>query len=203
MFPSNSLHSTFSNAFDRPADSPLASPAPEKRKAAVSNYGPKSGGFWNDIVTLRWVIVPASSLRLLLIPIVLHLNWIYLTPLFMEDPPTSPFAPLLFISHPTPSPTDDETDPRYRKGWLDLVFISYYIIFWSFFRQSITIYVLRPIARYFNIRKEAKLDRFGEQGYAVVYFSFFGIWGVRIMSMLPTWWYNTSAFWTGTTSLCC
>ncbi|KAH9999882.1 hypothetical protein BJV77DRAFT_975187 [Russula vinacea] len=83
-----------------------------------------------------------------------------------------PFAPLLFISYPTPSPTDDSTDPRYRKGWLDLVFIAYYVVFFSL-----------------------SLARFGEQGYAIFYFSFFGAWGLRIMSHLPTWWYDCRQFW--------
>jgi very-long-chain ceramide synthase len=156
-----------------------------------------SSSLWNDIITLRWVVVPAASLRLLLIPILLHLCWINFAPLFVNHPQSSPFAPLLFISHTTPSPTNDDADPRYRKGWLDLVFIAYYIIFWSFVRQSIIIYILRPSSRYLKIRKVAKRERFGEQGYAVIYFAFFGIWGVRIMRMLPTWWYNTSAFWTG------
>lgn len=30
----------------------------------------------------------------------------------------------------------------------------------------------------FGIRKEAKLDRFGEQAYAVVYFGFTSLWGI-------------------------
>ncbi|KAI9448029.1 longevity assurance proteins LAG1/LAC1 [Lactarius indigo] len=91
-------------------------------------------------------------------------------------PPPSPFAPLLFVSYQTPSPTNDITDPRYRKGWLDLVFLAYNVVFFSFVRQR-------------------KLARFGEQGYAILYFSFFGAWGVRIMSGLPTWWYNCEHFW--------
>jgi len=28
-----------------------------------------------------------------------------------------------------------------------------------------------------------------------LYFSFFGAWGLRIMSQLPTWWYNCPQFW--------
>lgn len=104
---------------------------------------------------------------------------------------------MLFISHPTPSPTDDTTDPRYRKGYLDLVFIAYHIIFFSFLRQSFTTYVCRPFAQSFGIRKEAKLARFGEQGYAVFYFTITGLWGLYIMKQLPTWFYRTDAFWIG------
>jgi hypothetical protein len=139
-----------------------------------------------------------SSLRILLLPIFLHINWIIFTPLILSHPPPSPFAPLLCLSYPTPSPTDDSADPRYRKGWLDLVFVAYYVVFFSFVRQFIFYKVCFPIAQYFGIRKKDKLARFGEQGYAIIYFSFFGAWGLRIMSHLPTWWYNSQQFWIGT-----
>ena len=138
-----------------------------------------------------------SSLRLLLIPVFLHINWIFFTPLIYTQPPPSPFAPLLFVSYPTPSPTNDITDPRYRKGWLDLVFLAYNVVFFSFVRQFSLFRICYPIARYFGIRKEAKLARFGEQGYAILYFAFFGAWGLRNMSHLPTWWYNCEQFWIG------
>ena len=138
---------------------------------------------------------------MLLVPIVLHLQWTYLTPLVLDNPPPSPFAPLLFISHPTPAPASDPGQPYYRKGYLDLVFIAYHIVFFSFFRQVVTLYLCRPFARYFGIRKEAKLERFGEQGYAVVYFVLTGLWGMRIMSQLPTWWYKTDAFWVGSSAV--
>lgn len=88
---------------------------------------------------------------------------------------SNPFYPLLFISHRVPGSPDD--DPRYAKGYNDILFVLYYIIFWSFVRQAITINLCRPLARYFGLRKPGKLDRFGEQGYAVVYFAFFGAWG--------------------------
>ncbi|THG99308.1 hypothetical protein EW026_g3008 [Hermanssonia centrifuga] len=129
---------------------------------------------------------------MLLIPVVLWLNWQFLAPYVAEGQP-NPVDPLLFISHQVPSSPPD--DPRYQKGYLDLVFIAYYIIFWSFIRQSITLYICRPVAIWFGIRKEAKLDRFGEQAYAVLYFAFNGFWGFHIMSQLPTWWYDTKYFW--------
>ena len=61
------------------------------------------------------------------------------------------------------------------------------------------------------------MDRFGEQGYALIYFAVMGAWGVvcqlhfrpdrkailtllqRIMGQLPTWWYRTEYFWIGLT----
>jgi len=135
---------------------------------------------------------------LVLLPIFLHINWIIFTPLILSHLPPSPFSPLLFISYPTPSPTDDSSDPRYRKGWLDLVFLAYHIVFFSFVRQIVIHRIFYPIAQWFGIRKREKLARFGEQGYAIVYFGFFGAWGLRIMSHLPTWWYNCQHFWIGT-----
>jgi len=131
---------------------------------------------------------------MLLIPVVLYLNWELLAPYVAKGIP-NPFAPLLFISHPVESSTPD--DPRYQKGYLDLVFLAYYVIFWSFVRQFVTLYACLPIARYFGIKKEAKLDRFGEQGYSFVYWGIMGAWGYRIMGQQPTWWYNTEAFWIG------
>ncbi|VDB90085.1 unnamed protein product [Peniophora sp. CBMAI 1063] len=159
-------------------------------------HEPSKTGFLHDLRTARWIIHPSSSFRLLLIPIILHLNWIYLVPLLTGSHPPSPFAPLLFISHPTPSPTGDNiNDPRYSKGWLDLAFISYYIIVWSFIRQSVTIHICHPLAHRWGIHKPGKVNRFGEQGYSLLYWGAVGIWGVRVMSKLPTWWYDTSAFW--------
>jgi len=70
-----------------------------------------------------------------------------------------------------------------------------YVVVWSFIRQFVTLYVCFPIARWYGIKKESKLDRFGEQGYSLVYWAAMGIWGWRIMGQLPTWWYNTEAFW--------
>ena len=65
-------------------------------------------------------------------------------------------------------------------------------------RQLVLFKIWYPIARRSGIRKGDKLARFGEQGYAILYFSFFGAWGLRIMSHLPTWWYNCPQFWIGT-----
>lgn len=129
----------------------------------------------------RFTNVAGSSFTLLLIVVVAYCNWEFITPYISPGAP-NPFAPLLFLSHYIPTSSPD--DPRYAKGYLDLVFLAYYIIFWSWVRQFITIYICWPLARWFGIRKSGKLERFGEQGYAVLYFTFTGVWGiVRIMMM--------------------
>jgi acyl-CoA-dependent ceramide synthase len=146
---------------------------------------------WSDIKTMRWAVHPSSALKLLLIPIVLYVNWEALAPYIAPNIP-NPFACFLFIQHMSPNSSPER--PLYAKGYFDFAFLAYNILFFSLVRQVITINISRPIAKYFGIKKDAKLDRFGEQAYAVVYFSFFGLWGLRIMSTLPTWWYRTEYF---------
>lgn len=107
---------------------------------------------------------------MLLIPIGLYALWATL----LKSQP-NPFESMLFISHRVPESTDD--DPRYAKGWLDLLFIAYHVIVFSFIRQFTILNIILPIARYLGIRKQAKLDRFGEQGYAMLYYGTMGFWG--------------------------
>ena len=116
----------------------------------------------------------ASSFKMILIPIALYFCWELLAPYFAKDV-KNPFAPLLFISHPVASSSQD--DPRYQKGYLDLVFLAYYVVVWSFVRQFVTLYACLPLARWQGIRKESKLDRFGEQGYSILYWGVMGFWG--------------------------
>jgi acyl-CoA-dependent ceramide synthase len=54
----------------------------------------------------------------------------------------------------------------------------YYVVVWSFIRQVLTIHVLRPLAVKLGIKSRSKLDRFGEQGYASLYFTIFGSLGI-------------------------
>ncbi|QRV73179.1 TLC domain protein [Ceratobasidium sp. AG-Ba] len=150
-------------------------------------------GLWHDVKTMRWMREPASSFKLLMIPIVLYANFELVIRYVLERPYKNPFAPLLFISYYLPD--SDPSDPRFDKGWLDLVFLAYYVIFFSFLRQSITIHVLIPLAKVLGIKKESKFDRFAEQGYAVLYFGFFGSLGLYVMSGMPTWWFRTEHFW--------
>ncbi|KAJ7094674.1 longevity assurance proteins LAG1 LAC1, partial [Mycena belliarum] len=181
---------------------PLGSNTPERTASPVGQRRPRVSPW------LRWAVEPGSSFKLLLVPLVLYVNWELLTPhlaplLAPLAPAIGPFLPdghlpnpfghIFLISHRVP--TSDPNDPRYAKGWCDLVFLAYNVIFFSCFRQLITVNLCRPIAKYFGLKKEAKLDRFGEQGYAVVYFLLSGAWGFRIMYQLPTFWYQTEYFW--------
>ncbi|WFD34694.1 sphingosine N-acyltransferase [Malassezia cuniculi] len=84
---------------------------------------------------------------------------------------------------------------RYGKGWLDVCFIAYYVIVFSFLRQTLTLHVFRPLAQRLGIRSEAKLNRFAEQGYGLMYWGTTSLVGVYVMSFQDSWWYNFEHFW--------
>ncbi|GJJ07563.1 hypothetical protein Clacol_001765 [Clathrus columnatus] len=155
---------------------------------------PLNVGFWSDIKTMRWMRVPASSFKMIFYPSLLFFNFSLLQRLGIvpSDIP-NPIRPLLLISHRIPSSPD--SDPMYQKGYCDLLFVAFYVIVWSFVRQSLTFYVLHPIARYYGIKKQSKLDRFAEQGYALIYFLFMTVYGTAVMSTSKIWWYKTEHFW--------
>lgn len=150
----------------------------------------------------------ALSFKMLLLPLILWLNWAILSP-YAFPGSGNPFS-IFMISGYIP---DSEGEPLYRKTWWDVPFIAYYIVIFSFIRQYLSIKFSRPLAKYFGIRSESKLDRFSEQVYSMIYWSIFGAWGFvricfctggtgltyfflqRVMTQLPTYWYNTSVFW--------
>jgi very-long-chain ceramide synthase len=67
--------------------------------------------------------------------------------------------------------------PRYQKGYGDLAFIAYFVVIFCLVRQTLAVNMCQRFARSFGIKKQAKLDRFGEQGYAFIYFGIMGAWG--------------------------
>jgi acyl-CoA-dependent ceramide synthase len=95
----------------------------------------------------------------------------------------NPFAKFFLLDGRVPSSPSD--DPLFRKTYWDFAFIAYYVVFFSFVRQCITVNISTPVARYFGLRKEAKIDRFGEQNYAFWYFMVSGASGVVSQAFLP------------------
>jgi len=174
-------------------------PLDSRSNTSPSNKPPKvpspvpvytSMGFWNDLKTSRWLGVPSSSFKMLMIPIVLYT----LTKVAFPNGP-NPFKPMIFISYKLPSSSAD--DPRYAKGPLDLVFLMYHIVVFSFIRQFSLFKIIHPLGLRLGLKKGSKLDRFGEQCYCVLYYGTMGFWGVLIMKELPTWWYQTKYFFIG------
>ena len=45
--------------------------------------------------------------------------------------------------------------------------------------------MIKPLSRWWGFRKAHKLDRLGEQGYAILYWGTMGVWGmVGIINMI-------------------
>jgi acyl-CoA-dependent ceramide synthase len=90
---------------------------------------------------------------------------------------TNPLAPFVRISYPLPR-TLGESAQHYDKGSLDICFLAFYVVAFSFTRQSITEYIVKPFGRYHGIRSETKTARLMEQGYTFIYFLVFGSLGL-------------------------
>lgn len=160
--------------------------AAEIAKKEKLREGNEEGGFLSDLVSWKWMTNPASSAKLILLIGSAYSLW----ELYHHSIPTpspssvspNPFAALLFISYPLlPSLAPDGTIPkdgtttnaggiRYDKGPQDALFLAFYIIVFSFLRQAITEFGVRPLAVKLGVRGESKLKRFMEQGYALCYF---------------------------------
>lgn len=152
-----------------------------------------SQGFWNDLKTMRWMRHPGTSFRMILILLVpwtifelcRSQQWIH----------TNPFSPFILISYSLPLQAG-EMYSRYGKGLKDILFLAYYVIVFSFVRQTVTECIARPFAKWLSL-KGTKQDRFVDQSYAVFYWGSASIIGLHVMADQPTWWYNTSEFWKG------
>ncbi|GAK65825.1 longevity assurance proteins LAG1/LAC1 [Moesziomyces antarcticus] len=174
----------------------------------------RSQGLIKDLLTFRWMTAPASSLQLALIFVLAYFNWNF----FIGTPDNNPIAPFLMLSHRVPqsqvildsiAPKDgvqralqnliprsaDSLEARYQKGYNDLLFLVFYVIVFSFLRQSTTLYIFKPFAKWWGIKSESKQARFTEQGYAVLYWGSAAALGLYVMSFQDSWWYNLEHLW--------
>lgn len=173
--------------------------AKRKKKGDNNRYDPSQEGLLSDIVTFRWMTQPSSSLKLAGIIILAYVNWQIFTPTV-----ANPFEPFLFISHRVPITQVAAVDAtlalkgdlvRYQKGYKDIPFLLFYVIVFSFLRQSTTLYVFEPFAAWWGIKNQRKRERFMEQGYALLYWGGAGLMGLYVMSFQESWWMNFEHLW--------
>lgn len=162
---------------ERPVASPLKADTPTTKAAPrppAAHVAPSASS-----TLFSWLVKPTESFSLIAVTVI---SWAIIEYSSILPLARNPLSALLFISYPL-TPTVDELassnpGPRYGKGPLDLCFLVFYIIVFSFLRQSLTEFIIKPFARSLGIRSESKLTRFMEQAYAVVYFSASGAYGV-------------------------
>ncbi|KAI5479357.1 hypothetical protein MNV49_003691 [Pseudohyphozyma bogoriensis] len=151
-----------------------------------------AASFLSDLKTFRWTTNPASSLKLILVTLV---AWAAIEYSPVQYFTSNPLTPAIFISYPLPVLPGDHGVPYYTKGFLDIAFLAFYIVVFSFIRQGIMEYLLRPLARWSGLKSEAKQTRFMEQAYAVVYNVLTGALGLHAMYHSKMWYYKTEHFW--------
>ena len=124
----------------------------------------------------------ASSAKIAGLVLLLWVDWRLFTP---STP--NPFSYFLFISHRVPLSSVLLSEPsaalsgdtiRYQKGYGDLAFLAFYIVVFSCLRQTTTLYVFLPFAKWWGIKNERKQERFVEQGYALLYWGSAGLFGL-------------------------
>ncbi|KAJ7085139.1 TLC domain-containing protein [Mycena belliarum] len=181
---------------------PSSPPMPKDPLApARTDVAPADVSVW-----LRWAVSPSHALALLAAPLLLAPAFALLArALPAHRRPPNPFTPFFLLSHAAPPPARilaATTAPRYTattqlyvKGPGDLLLVAWSVVLFSFLRLLLARQLFPALAKRWGIRKEGKQIRFGEQGYAVVYWAVFGAWGVYIMSTSRTHWFQTAYFW--------
>ncbi len=149
-----------------------------------------NSGFLSDLRTFKWMVNPLTSLKLIVLVLSAYAGLEYT----LQAGRANPLAPFVFISYPLAREAGEERT-HYSKGPLDVCFLLFYIVVFSFVRQSITEYFVRPLAKRLGIRTESKQLRFMEQAYAAIYFSASGALGLYVMSHQDSWWYKTEHYW--------
>ncbi|KAJ7334016.1 TLC domain-containing protein [Mycena albidolilacea] len=190
---------------------PVTSPSPSSSASATyASNAAKGVSVW-----LRWAVSPAAALRVLVVPPVLALPAALLLPRGTQNP----FTAFFWLSHAAPPPeragastysaayrasyAGADGPQHYLKGPLDLLLLGYLVVLFSFLRLVLSHYAFPALARRWGVTKQGKIERFGEQGYAVVYFAAMGVWGAYILSTAPSSYasaksylhINTKAFW--------
>ncbi|KAK0526129.1 sphingosine N-acyltransferase lag1 [Tilletia horrida] len=165
----------------------------------------------NRNILIRWMIDPKLSLSMIIGVLVAQFVWGLVGPKDLEfgnlELGSNPFNYLTRLSHRVPEATVALLEPeaalpgsgdhlvRYRKGYGDLAFVAFYVVVYSFIRQSTTIYLFRPFARWWGITNDAKVLRLTEQGYSLLYWGSSSVVGLYVMSFQESWWYKYEHFW--------
>lgn len=166
-------------------------PTPTAAKTRAIKLSPPT--FFNDLVTMKWMTNPLSSLKIIIAILTLWASLEFLPLPF--DLKSNPLNPALFISYPLEFKAKDGGQQRFDKGLLDIPFLAFYVIVFSFIRQGVTEFLLRPLAKWSGLKSEAKQTRFMEQAYAVVYNILTAGLGLHAMYTSKAWYYKTEHFW--------
>jgi acyl-CoA-dependent ceramide synthase len=105
-------------------------------------------------------------------------------------------APFMELHHaiPTEELREPNGGPRYQRGYYDYYYVIHWIIVFTFLRAAIMQWVLRPIAHSQGVYAQAKLQRFMEQGWLIIFYTI--SWSVGMWIMYNSkYWFNLDELW--------
>lgn len=80
----------------------------------------------------------------------------------------------------------------YGKGIKDLLFVIFYMIFFTFLREFLMEVALRPLASALGVVSQHKTNRIMEQTYSIIYYGISGPFGLYIMYHSDLWLFKTA-----------
>lgn len=98
---------------------------------------------------------------------------------------TNPLFRFVSISYNVPNSN------RYRKGFNDICFVFYHMVFFTFLREFVMQKIMLPITQKINMRSQHKIKRTMEQAYSVVYYSVASPAGVILLYKSELWFFKT------------
>lgn len=89
--------------------------------------------------------------------------------------------------------TNQRKDGRFEKSFWDIAFLFFYVFVFTALRATIMDYILIPFARIAGVPIK-KYQRFAEQSWACIYYTFSFSFGIYVMKDSP-WWFDSTYFW--------
>ncbi|KAI8882662.1 IGPD-domain-containing protein, partial [Backusella circina FSU 941] len=85
-------------------------------------------------------------------------------------------------------------DDAYGKGIDDIYFVGFWVVAFTLLRAATMKFIFHPAARLCKVEPVGKRERFSEQTFCFIYYTFSWLFGMHIMYNSPHW-LNSSEFW--------
>ncbi|KAJ1885689.1 Sphingosine N-acyltransferase lag1 [Kickxella alabastrina] len=89
----------------------------------------------------------------------------------------------------------DDDQGRYNRGRRDVYYILHWVVAFTLVRATVMYKMLEPFIKWYGVRSQHKVMRFGEQGWLTIYYIFSFATGIYVMAQGPHW-MNTMQYWT-------
>ena len=179
----------------RPASSASDSPTTPASTSVSERHGRERGRKRKHAKTLlkRWKRLSLRHTWLNPLIIVLAVLGGY----FVSPGKHNPLRHAIYLSYPNPPEYQRTRLPKhvgevtqYGKGSFDFVFVAFYTVVMTFFREFIMQRILRPTAISLGFTQRNRQSRFMEQSFTAIYHGAVSVFGLFVMSRTSIWWFN-------------